>query len=489
MPKFTILPPQKNKQGNKRVRKMKFADLKISHRTVKSLEEEYGYKEPTEVQQKAIPLMLEGRNLIVRSQTGTGKTSAFGIGLVERIAAGKTSKALILTPTRELAVQVCRELRPMCQANQLKVYAVYGGDSIILQMRELEKRYEVLVATPGRLLDLCGRRKVDLSKFDAIVLDEADLMLDMGFQRDVTRIMDSLPLEKLVLLFSATVEEGVSDIVARYMPNPEMVAIGEKAVVSTITEEMMEVNFKNKLRKFMDVLTAHKGQKILVFVRTKRGVIALVHKIERQGFKDIGMLQGDMPQAKRSKVLARFREGRISTLIATNVAARGLHIDDVDLIVNYNEAEDAETHLHRVGRTGRMGASGKVITLISTDEPRSSRHAPIGHDEMERLTSAEPGVKRDWTMGRSGPSRYGGRGRSSGGRRGKPGYGSREGSSREGRGKPYGERGEGGSGSYGGQGSPHGKPRHRKSGGKPPYGKRRDDEQGRRKGRKRRRSD
>lgn len=449
---------------------MKFEDLKVSHRTAKSLEDEYGYKEPTEVQRKAIPLIMEGRNLIVRSQTGTGKTSAFGIGLVERIVAGNTRKALILTPTRELAVQVCRELRPMCQANQLKVYAVYGGDSIMLQMKELAKRYEILVATPGRLLDLCNRGKVDLSEFDAIVLDEADLMLDMGFQRDVTRIMNSLPFEKLVLLFSATVDEGISDLVARYMPNPEMVAVGEKAVVSTITEEYIEVDHTTKLRKFIEVLNAHKGQKILVFVRMKSGVVSLLRKLERQGFENLGMLQGDMPQAKRSKVLARFKKGTVSTLIATNVAARGLHIDDVDLIVNYNEAEDAETHLHRVGRTGRMGASGKVVTLISTDEHPASRHAPIDMDEMKRLESSEPGVKRDWTGGRSGPSRHG-RGRSYGrdsrregrpgrrrdsGRSGKP-YGSREG------GKPYGdsrregESREGRSSSYGGRGKPYGK--------------------------------
>lgn len=348
---------------------MKFSDLKLSQRTIKSLGE-YGYHEPTPVQEKAIPKIIEGKNLVVRSQTGTGKTAAFGVGIIERIIAGKTNKALILTPTRELAMQVCTELRGICQAHQLKVYSVYGGQPIQFQIRDLKKRYEILVATPGRLLDLCARRKVDLLQFNAIVLDEADHMLDLGFKRDVFKILNTLPKEKLMLLFSATIDQNVKSIVSHHMPEAENIAVGEMKIVSSIKEEQIELPHGEKFPKLQEILTKYNGKKILVFSRTKRCVVMLKEKLEKQGFEGIGMLQGDMPQPRRSKVLTRFRENRLSILIATNVASRGLHIDNVDLIVNYDEAEDKETHLHRVGRTGRMGAVGKVITFISNDVPR-----------------------------------------------------------------------------------------------------------------------
>ena len=347
---------------------MKFTDLRLSAKTLKSIRD-LGYDEPTEVQEESIPRIIAGTNLIVRSQTGTGKTAAFGIGLIERIALGTTSKALVLVPTRELAIQVCDELRTLGLYHALNVRAAYGGQKMMFQMRELEKSYEILVATPGRLVDLCNRGAVYLSKFNAVVLDEADHMLDIGFRKEVFGILSQLPRERLTLLFSATVDAEVRQIASRHAPDSELIELGEMRTVSSIEEERMEVLHAEKVPKLVEVLSAYKGKKALVFARTKRGVIRLRKRLEDSGFRNVGMLQGDMEQPKRTRMIARFKGGEISILVATDVASRGLHIEDVGLIVNYDEAEDSETHLHRSGRTGRMGAEGKVITFVCNDAP------------------------------------------------------------------------------------------------------------------------
>ncbi len=380
-----ILPrifSEKIRTSSEKVNKMKFVELKLSERSLRSIKN-YGYEETTEVQARTIPKIIEGKDLIVRSQTGTGKTAAFAIGLMERMAAGQIGKALVLVPTRELAVQVSKEMNGLGQVHQMRIYAVYGGTSISIQMQELKKHHDVLVATPGRLLDLIQRGKVDMSRFNAIVLDEADHMLDMGFQRDVLAIVDRIPRGSQSLLFSATVDAEIRKISSRYMPDAELIAIGEKAAVSTVHEEKIEIQFSERFSKLRELLSSHKGMKILVFARTRRGVMGLKRRLEKGGFGEVGMLQGDMPQPKRLKVLNRYRENGLSILIATNVAARGLHIDDVNLIINYDEAEDKETHLHRIGRTGRMGKEGKVINLVCKDAPLGQprhvkRHASQG---------------------------------------------------------------------------------------------------------------
>ncbi len=369
---------------------MKFADLKLSDKSLRSIKN-YGYEETTEVQEKTIPKIIAGKDLIVRSQTGTGKTAAFSIGLMERMAQALTDKSLILVPTRELAVQVTKEMNGLSQVHQFRVVAVFGGTPIGKQMHELKKHFDALVATPGRLLDLIQRDKVDMSEFNAVVLDEADLMLDMGFQRDVFQILDKLPKERQSLLFSATIDAGIKKISSRYMKDAEVITIGEMVTVKTIKEEKMEVSFSERFFKLRDILEQNKGSKILVFARTKRGVIGLRRRLQKKKFYDVGMLQGDMPQAKRLKVLHMYKEGELSILIATNVAARGLHIDDVNLIVNYDEAEDKETHLHRIGRTGRMGKEGKVITLVCKDKPQGSFRPKRG---PPRQGSAKPRRKR-----------------------------------------------------------------------------------------------
>ncbi|MFP3949864.1 MAG: DEAD/DEAH box helicase [Candidatus Micrarchaeia archaeon] len=352
---------------------MKFIDLDISGKTLKAIDA-CGYTQPTEVQEKVIPRILAGTNLVVRSQTGTGKTAAFGIGLVERIASGSTSKALVLTPTRELAMQVCTEIQELGEKHGLKACAVYGGQKMNIQLRKLEKKYNILVATPGRLQDLCDRRKVHLSSFNLIVLDEADHMLDIGFQKEVLDILSHLPPKRVTLLFSATIDNQIKRIVSRHMPNSEFIEVGEQKVVSSINEENIELSHVDKVSILHRILDSHRGVKTLIFLRTKRGVLKLKQKLEQRKIEGVGMLQGDMEQNKRNRVVSAFKDGSINVVVATNVAARGLHIENVDLIVNFDEAENKETHLHRVGRTGRMGAEGKVINLLSDDAPRKPNH-------------------------------------------------------------------------------------------------------------------
>ncbi|MBU0591927.1 DEAD/DEAH box helicase [Candidatus Micrarchaeota archaeon] len=392
---------------------MKFVELKLNEKTLRSISN-HGYVEATEVQEKAIPKIIEGRNLIVRSQTGTGKTAAFGIGLIERIISKTSGKALVLAPTRELAIQVCKELRALSQVHQLKVHVVYGGQSISLQIRDLRGGCDILVATPGRLLDLCRRRVVDISRFNAIVLDEADHMLDLGFQEEVFGILDMLPKQRIILLFSATVDHSIKSIASKYMRDSELITLGEMEVVSSIKEEHIEITRKEKFSKFLEVIDSYKDTKILVFMKTKRSVGWLKDMLEKRGIRGMGMLHGDITQSRRNQVLTKFRENQLHILIATNVAARGLHIDDVGLIVNYDEAETEETHLHRVGRTGRMGAEGKVVNFVMRRESVHERMSE-NHDDFAWM---KDGTRNNYSR-RGGPrsgSSYGGR-RSSDNRR------------------------------------------------------------------------
>lgn len=351
---------------------MKFSELDLDQKTLNALAK-MGWEKPTEVQEKAILKVREGRNLIVRSQTGTGKTGAFGIGLIERLVAGSSNKALILAPTRELALQVCKELKEIGQEHNMKIHAVFGGQSISVQIRDIEGGFDIIVATPGRLLDLGRRRVLDISKFDAIVLDEADHMLDLGFMEEVTEILKQLPEQRTMMLFSATIDQSILNMASTYIPNPETIEIGEIEVVSTIKEEHVEITRREKFPQLLDVLREHQGMKTLIFMETKKGTMWLCEKLGYKGYNNIGMLQGDMTQARRNSMLSKFKKGTIDILVATNVAARGLHIDDVGLIVNYDRAETEETHLHRVGRTGRMGAEGKVVNFIPRKESRDER--------------------------------------------------------------------------------------------------------------------
>ncbi|MDD2655787.1 MAG: DEAD/DEAH box helicase [Candidatus ainarchaeum sp.] len=385
---------------------MRFEDLNLSAKTLKSVSD-LGYEEPTEVQAKAIPKIISGTNLIVRSQTGTGKTAAFGIGLIERIAAGTTSKALVLVPTRELALQVCEELRRLGLPHGLNVRAAFGGQKLEFQIRDLQRSYDILVATPGRLLDLCERGTVYLSKFNAVVLDEADHMLDIGFRWDVFKILDGLPPERLTLLFSATVDTEIREIASMYLPDSELIEVGEMRTVSSIKEERIDVPHAQKVAKLLETIKLHPGVKTLIFARTRRGVMRLKRRLEEENIPHIGMLHGDMEQPKRTRMIHRFKTDEIRVLVATNVAARGLHIDDVGLIINYDEAEDMRTHLHRAGRTGRMGAEGKVITFVSDDAPPPRQYGGQRRGQSYGSGSYSHGSGRSRSYGGHGGSWHG----------------------------------------------------------------------------------
>jgi ATP-dependent RNA helicase DeaD len=401
---------------------MEFRDLKINEKTLTALVK-LGYNVPTEVQEKTIPEIIAGQNLLVRSQTGTGKTAAFGIGLIERITAHTSKMALILTPTRELAVQVCKEISAIGQDHHgLRVRVVYGGQSINVQADSLHGGVDILVATPGRLLDLSRRGVLRIGDFNAVVLDEADAMLDMGFRDEVTEILDQLPQHRLTLLVSATIEESILDMAAKYVPHSKTIEVGEIEIVSSIHEEHVEATERERFPRLIEVLRQHEKVKTLIFRETKLGAERLQERLWQRGVR-CGLLQGDMTQARRTAVMNDFKEGRLNVLVATNVAARGLHVENLGLIVNYDRAQSEEIHLHRVGRTGRMGAEGKAINFVVRKESREERmnadHPDFawmkGGLDSYRSSSERRPFRRGPPHGRphGGPS-YGGRERGTG---------------------------------------------------------------------------
>ncbi len=328
------------------------------------------YTEATEVQEKVIPAILSGKNVMVRSQTGTGKTAAFGIAMVERLVNYKNRKALILSPTRELAMQICTEIRLIASFYRMRILVAYGGQPISRQISELRRGVTILVATPGRLLDLSKRGEVNIGEFDFIVLDEADRMLDMGFVEDIDRIMSRVSKPNMTHLFSATLDERVHGIASRYITNPEIIEIGSQETLPEIEEQSIYITRRKKFGKLKDILLSNPQEKVIVFGATKRIVDFLWRKLNDQGI-DAGSLHGDMNQAKRTRTMDSFKKGRVRILVATDVAARGIHVENIGIIVNYDEATDAETHLHRIGRTGRMGKKGKAITFLEIpDEER-----------------------------------------------------------------------------------------------------------------------
>ncbi len=328
------------------------------------------YVEATEVQEKVIPAILSGKNVMVRSQTGTGKTAAFGIAMVERIVNRKSGKALVLSPTRELAMQICKEIRLIASFYRMRILVVYGGQAISRQISELKRGVDILVATPGRLLDLANRNEVNIGQFDFIVLDEADRMLDMGFVEDIDRIMRRVPQPNMTHLFSATLDERVHGIASRYITEPEIIEIGAQEKVADIVEQNIHITRRRKFGKLKEILLSNPDDKVIIFGATKRVVDFIWRKLNDQGIR-AGALHGDMSQAKRTRTMEDFKRNRFKILVATDVAARGIHVEDIGIIVNYDEAMDADTHLHRIGRTGRMGKKGRAITFIEIpDEER-----------------------------------------------------------------------------------------------------------------------
>ena len=343
-----------------------FGELTVSGAVGHALDR-MGYSEPTPVQCSVIPIATQGLDVVGQAQTGTGKTAAFGIPIVELIDGGSTEiQALVLTPTRELAMQVSTEIASLGQFDNVRCLTVYGGQSMNTQLDGLRRRPQVVVATPGRLMDHMSRRTISLSDVRIVVLDEADQMLDIGFVDDIERILRATPKTRQTLLFSATMPGPIRRLARRYLRDPEWIRVGGDAEpVDEVDQIYYEVAAQDRQAALDGLLADHdRVTQALIFRRTKIGVDRLVYHLEREGF-DAEAIHGDMTQAHRERVMRRFREKRLRALVATNVAARGLDIPAVSHVINYDMPSNLEEYVHRIGRTARMGRPGTAITFVS----------------------------------------------------------------------------------------------------------------------------
>jgi ATP-dependent RNA helicase DeaD len=359
-----------------------FSELGLSPSVLKSLEE-MGFEEPTPVQARAIPFLMQGRDVVAQALTGTGKTAAFGIPLVERVdPRNRKLQAAVLAPTRELAVQVAEHLNRLGHRHGLRLVPIYGGQPIERQLHALAQGVHAIVATPGRLMDHMRRGSIDLTDVRMLVLDEADQMLDMGFQEDVEYVMGHLPAERVTALFSATMPEPILEIARRFMRDPEMLQLskGQALTVPEVDQVFYQVAFPRKFDALCRVLDVRQPDRAIVFCATKRMVDEVVERLQARGYGVEG-LHSDITQAGREKVLRAFRAGRTELLVATDVAARGLDVPEVSLVVNFDIPPDPEYYVHRIGRTARLGRRGEAVTFVNPREMRELRF-------IERITGA-----------------------------------------------------------------------------------------------------
>ncbi len=343
-----------------------FSTLQIAEPVMKAINK-MGWTEPTPVQVGTIPLLFQGQDVIAQAQTGTGKTAAFGIPIIQGIEKGTLPSALILCPTRELAVQVSEEIKRLSAYTDVEVLAVYGGAGMEPQFEALKRGVDIVVGTPGRVIDHVQRGTLDLRKVRYLVLDEADRMLDMGFIEDITYIISKVPKERQTMLFSATIPGEIRKLAEEHMRSPQVVSVSEDELVLPNTKQMyFAVGRKNKIWALCRVLDKEKP-KAIVFAQTKHMVDIIENRLASYGYP-AAAIHGDLTQARREKVLGDFRSGKIKVLIATDVAARGLDIEGVNYVINYDIPDSPETYVHRIGRTGRAGKEGRAITFVSSDE-------------------------------------------------------------------------------------------------------------------------
>ena len=347
---------------------MKFSELGLSEGIVKTLTE-IGYEQPTPIQEQTIKLALEGRDVLGQAQTGTGKTAAFGLPTIEKIDASNPAiQALVIAPTRELAVQGQEELFRFGKSKGLKVRTVFGGSSIEKQIKGLKAGAHIVVGTPGRLVDLIKRKAIKLDQLETLILDEADEMLNMGFLEDIHFIIEKTPEARQTLLFSATMPNDIKKIGVKFMKNPEHIKIAAKEMTADRIDQYF---VKTKEFEKFDVLTrlldVERPELAIVFGRTKRRVDELIRGLKLRGYRAEGM-HGDLDQNKRLAVLRDFKAGHIDVLVATDVAARGLDVSGVTHVYNYDITQDQESYVHRIGRTGRAGKSGRSVTFVSYNE-------------------------------------------------------------------------------------------------------------------------
>ncbi|MGD9947090.1 MAG: DEAD/DEAH box helicase [Desulfobulbus sp.] len=342
-----------------------FAQFDLQPKLLEAITE-LGYAEPTDIQIATIPLLLSGRDLIGQAQTGTGKTAAFGLPLLQHITSPRQGvQGLVLAPTRELAMQVAAAIQSYGKLQGISVLAVYGGQSYQQQLRSLRQGVDVLVATPGRLLDLIRQGALALRTVHSVVLDEADEMLSMGFVEDIEQIFEQIPVERQTMLFSATISKRVLDLSARYLRDPEKVAITPKQLTgNSIKQRYYLVNHQDKIGALTRLFEMETIDSAIIFVRTRIGTGELANQLTSRGFA-AEALNGDLSQDARIQVLNRYRNGQVRVLVATDVAARGLDIDDISHVFNFDLPDDPEVYVHRVGRTGRAGREGIAISLLT----------------------------------------------------------------------------------------------------------------------------
>jgi ATP-dependent RNA helicase RhlE len=367
---------------------MSFASLGLRAELVRAVSEK-GYSEPTPIQRQAIPVVLEGRDLMGGAQTGTGKTAGFTLPLLQRLAEGKRPnkgrrpvRSLVLTPTRELAAQVGESVNTYGKYQQLKSAVIFGGVKIGPQINRLRNGVDIIVATPGRLLDHVNQGTVDLSQLEILVLDEADRMLDMGFIRDIRRVLALLPKQKQTLFFSATFSEDIKKLANELLQKPALIEVARRNTAAESITQVVHPVDKNRKRELLSYLIGFNNWKqVLVFTRTKHGANRLAKQLSDDGLPS-DAIHGNKSQAQRTKALADFKAGKVRVLVATDIAARGLDISQLPHVVNYELPNVPEDYVHRIGRTGRAGNEGEAMSLVCVDELKLLR-------DIERVIKRE----------------------------------------------------------------------------------------------------
>lgn len=393
---------------------MSFKSFEL-HPQIQAGVEALGYEEPTPIQSQCIPLILQGRDVMGMAQTGTGKTAAFGLPILQRLMSGprKRVRALIVAPTRELAEQIHEAMGQLGRKTKVKSVTVYGGVKQNPQVKKLQEGAEIVVACPGRLLDLMEQGVIDLSHMEVLVLDEADRMFDMGFMPDVRRILSRIPAERQTLLFSATMPDEIRDLARDILKDPVTVQIGEAAPVSTVSHALYPVEQHLKTALLVKVLDRTDTDSVLIFTRTKDRATRVAKHLKKAGFP-VTFLQGDLSQSQRQEALNGFRSGKYRILVATDIAARGLDISRISHVINYDMPDTVDAYTHRIGRTGRAERTGDAFTFVTREDRAFVWEIErILGEEIERRTLEDfDYTSQPRPSGRDGRGKHAGRDRS-----------------------------------------------------------------------------
>ena len=348
---------------------MKFTDLELDNSILKALEEK-GYETPTPIQQKSIPIVLEGNDLLGVAQTGTGKTAAFAIPIIQRLAVSekKGIKGLIVTPTRELAIQIEENIKFYAKYMPIEHTVIFGGVKQHEQVRKLKRGVDILVATPGRLLDLMDQGYISLNKIEIFVLDEADRMLDMGFINDIKKLLKALPKKRQSLFFSATMPANIQKLSREILYKPQKVEVTPASTTAeTVNQVVYFTNRTDKRKLILHLIQMKNMDQVLIFTRTKRGADRLTKDLNKNKVK-AAAIHGDKAQNQRQRALKDFKSGKLRALVATDIAARGIDIDKLNFMINFEIPNEPETYVHRIGRVGRAGETGNAISICEPEE-------------------------------------------------------------------------------------------------------------------------